>query len=382
MYMEIGGSLCVILAFSNWVKQSYFWAAIAAIAACMVKSSGLPIILCLSLLFMLEKDGRTRRVFYVAMMVILGVGIELLRWMQKANTASVNNADYIGYLIHQFHGRLSQTPDFYLILLFLVIGGWWYLLKNRDFFKRKFVLSNHDAGDIEVEKRVLLGGLLMVSAFVGFIIVVPFSGVGFYPLIRYYVWIWPVMVITLVALITCGRGRLKRENENYGHVIKLSVNVLILVLIVFFWCNKSGEYYPNYGKDITAFSIAERSMEYRSFNEMQSSLLKSAENIDDRNVYLNLFDTFYTSSPIMGYVDHYKENFKYIVTYHDNQTDLSEYPDNFALVLSNVSHGGQYMSALLYQALRAPDTYEVKLLDEYNIDGFTGSIVGISKLHQ
>ena len=84
----------------------------------------------------------------------------------------------------------------------------------------------------------------------------------------------------------------------------------------------------------------------------------------------------------MGYIDHEKENFKYIVTYHDNPADLREYPDNFALVLSNVSHGGQYMSALMHQALRAPDMYEVKILDDYNIDGFTGSIVGISKLHE
>ena len=83
----------------------------------------------------------------------------------------------------------------------------------------------------------------------------------------------------------------------------------------------------------------------------------------------------------MGYVDHHKENFKNIVTYHENQADLSKYPDNFALVLSNVSHGGQYMSALIYQALKSPDIYEVKLLNNYNVDGFTGSIVGISKIH-
>ena len=382
MYMEIGGSLCVMLAFSNWVKQNYFWAAIAAIAACLVKSLGLPIITCLSLLFMLEKGGRARRMLYVAIMAIFGVGIEWLRWMQAADKALTNNTDFVGYLIHQFHGRLSQTPDFYLILLFLAMGGWWYLVKNKDMFRRKFLLSNHGAGDIEAEKRVLLGGILMISAFVGFIVVVPLTGVEFYPLIRYYIWIWPVMVITLVTLISCASGKLKRENKSYSHAVKIFVNVLMLVMIGFFWSNKSGEYYPNYGKDITAFSIAERSMEYRSFNEMQSSLLKSAENIDDRNVYLNLFDTFYTSSPIMGYIDHRKENFKYIVTYHNNQADLSEYPDSFALVLSNVSHGGQYMSALLYQALKAPDTYEVKLLDEYNIDGFTGSIVDISKLHQ
>ena len=189
------------------------------------------------------------------------------------------------------------------------------------------------------------------------------------------------MVITLVALISCGSGGLWRENKNYGHAVKIFVNVVVLVMIGFFWCNKTGEYYPNYGKDITAFSVAERSMEYMSFNEMQSSLLRSAENIDDQDVYLNLFDTFYTSSPIMGYVDHHKENFKNIVTYHENQADLSKYPDNFALVLSNVSHGGQYMSALIYQALKSPDIYEVKLLNNYNVDGFTGSIVGISKIH-
>jgi|10_taG_2_1085330.scaffolds.fasta_scaffold03243_5 hypothetical protein len=384
MYMEIGGSLCVILAFSNWVKQNHFWAAIAAIAACLVKSSGLPIIICLSLLFMLEKDGRTKRVFYVAMMVISGVGIELLRWMQKASTASVNNTDYTGYLIHQFHGRLSQTPDFYLILLFLIIGGWWYLLKNRDTFKRKFVLGDQEDGDLDFERRVLLGGVLMISAFVGFIAVVPLSGMEFYPLTRYYIWIWPVMVITLVALILISfrNGELQQENKNGGLAVKVFVKIIIVVMIGFFWSNKSGEYYPNYGKDITAFSIAERSMEYKSFNEMQSALIKSAEGINDRNVYLNLFDTFYTSSPIMGYIDHEKENFKYIVTYHDNPADLREYPDNFALVLSNVSHGGQYMSALMHQALRAPDLYEVKILDDYNIDGFTGSIVGISKLHE
>ncbi len=38
------------------------------------------------------------------------------------------------------------------------------------------------------------------------------------------------------------------------------------------------------------------------------------------------------------------------------------------------------MSALIYQALKAPDKYEVKIFDNYNIDGFTGSIVGISKV--
>ncbi|PHS74650.1 MAG: hypothetical protein COB19_06300 [Porticoccus sp.] len=379
MYMEIGGSLCVMLTFSNWVKKNYFWSAIAAIGACVVKSFGLPIAACLAFLFMLEKGAKAKRFAYILMMVVFGVGIELLRWMQGTNMAPANNPNYTGYLIHQFHSRLAQTPDFYLILFFLIIGGWWYLLKSGGALKRKFVLGDQEVGDIDVEKRVLLGGTLMISAFVGFIGVVPLSGMGFYPLTRYYIWIWPVMVITLVALMSCRSGRLKRENEKYGHAIKISVNALMLVLIGFFWCNKSGEYYPNYGKDITAFSIAERSMEYRSFNEMQSSLLKSAENIDDRNVYLNLFDTFYTSSPMMGYIDHHKENFKYIVTYHDNQADLSEYPDNFALVLSNVSHGGQYMSALIYQALKAPDKYEVKLLDNYNVDGFTGSIVGISK---
>ncbi|WP_272992542.1 hypothetical protein [Porticoccus hydrocarbonoclasticus] len=380
MYMEIGGSLCVILAFSNWVKKNYFWSAIAAIGACIVKSFGLPVAVCLALLFMFEKGEKAKRFTYILMMVVLGAGVELLRWMQGTNMAPANNTNYIGYLIHQFHSRLTQTPDFYLILLFLIIGGWWYLLKNGSALKGKFVLEGQEVGDIETGKRVLLGGILMVSAFVGFIGVVPLSGMGFYPLTRYYIWIWPVMVITLVALISCGSGGSWRKNKKDGYAIKLFVNVVVLAMIGLFWCNKAGEYYPNYGKDITAFSIAERSMEYISFNEMQSSLLRSAENINDQDVYLNLFDTYYASSPIMGYIDDYKENFRNILTYHNNQADLSEYPDNFALVLSNISHGGQYMSALIYQALKAPDKYEVKILDNYNIDGFTGSIVGISKV--
>ncbi|WP_461515842.1 hypothetical protein [Porticoccus sp.] len=381
MYMEIGGSLCVMLAFSNWVKHNYLWASIAAIAACVVKSFGLPIIACLTLLFLLEKGDRAKRAIYIGMMVVFGIGVELLRWMQGTNMAPATHNDYISYLVNQFHSRLTQTPDLYLLLLVLLLGGTWYLLKNWNTF-RSFVSKAFDPKDVMTEQRIVLGGVLMVAAFVGFIITVPLSGMGFYPLTRYYIWIWPVMVITLVALGSCVGGGLENENKRRGYAIKALINVMAVVLIGFFWCNTSGKYYPNYGKDITAFSIAERSMEYMSFNAMQSSLLKSAEKIDDRDVYLNLFDTFYTSSSMMGYVDHPKANFKNIVTYHTKQADLSEYPDNFVLVLSNVAHGGQYMSALIYKALKAPDIYEVKLLDDYNIDGFTGSIVGISKIHK
>lgn len=376
MYMEIGGSLCVLLVYVFWVGGQYRLAAISVVAACAVKSFGLPIMLSLVLLLLVEKEGRLKKLQYAVVVILACVAIEGVRWLQGTNMSSPARGGYDSYLVNQFYNRLTQTPEMFLMILILFVAGGWFLLRNARSFAERF--AGNDVSSLRVEERMLLAGMLFVASFVGFLALVPLSGKGFYPLTRYYIWVWPVLIITSSSFLYCLLGRL--EIGKKAVVLNALIGVVSISLAMFFWANKGGKYYPHYGEDITAFSIAERSLEYKSFNKMQSSLLASAEKIEGADVYLNLFDTYYTSSPIMGYVNSAKNNFRNIVSYHQNQVDINEYPDHFYMVLSNVAHGGNYMGSIIVQALKDKESYEVALVDQYDVNGFKGSIVSVSRI--
>jgi putative Ca2+/H+ antiporter (TMEM165/GDT1 family) len=377
MYMEIGGSLFVLLAYAGWVRGQYRLASVSVVVACAVKSFGLPVMLALNLLLLLERGDRVQRLKYIIPTSLSCIAIEAVRWVQGTNMSSPAGNDYLSYFFNQFYNRLSQTPDMLFIVLVLLIGGGWFLLKNSRSFGERFMGKKGQT--LAIEERMFLAGMLIIFSFLGFIATVPLSGKGFYPLTRYYIWIWPVLIVTLCSFLYCVLGRFQ-ERKLSAPTLNAVISGVIILLALFFWVNKSGKFYPHFGEDITAFSIAERSFEYQSFSKLQSSLLASAEKIEDGDVYLNLFDTYYTSSPIMGYVKSTKPNFKNIVSYHENQADINEYPDKFFMVLSNVAHGGHYMRAILTQALKDGESYRVELLDQYDVGGFKGSIIGVTRI--
>ncbi len=377
MYMEIGGSLFVLLAYAGWVRGQYRLASVSVVVACAVKSFGLPVMLALNFLLLLEKGDRVQRLKYILPTTLSCIAIEAVRWVQGTNMSSSARGDYLSYFFNQFYSRLSQTPDMLFIILVLLVGGGWFLLKNSWSFGGRFIGKKGQT--LDVQERMFLAGMLIIFSFVSFIAIVPLSGKGFYPLTRYYMWIWPVLVVTLCSFLYCVLSRFQEKKLSVS-TLNAVISGVVFLWAIFFWVNKSGKFYPHFGEDITAFSIAERSLEYQSFNKLQSSLLATAEKIEEGDVYLNLFDTYYTSSPIMGYVKSTKPNFKNILSYHKNQTDINEYPDKFFMVLSNVAHGGHYMGAILTQALKDRESYKVELLDQYDVDGFKGSIIGVSRI--
>lgn len=378
LYMELGGSLCVFATYAYWVRRKYGPAAVAAFAACTIKSFGLPIALALIFLFLLERGDRIKRLRYVVALGISCLGVESLRWFQGTNMTPTASEDYVAYLVGQFYYRLLHTPDLLILILIILIGGSWYFFRNFGNITKGFVLGT--ANELEASQRLVLGAFFLVLFYVGFLGAVPLSGMVFYPLTRYYVWIWPVIVVGVFGLTFCF-GQNRNINAQQSHLsVRISITLIGLLLSGFFFMNRNGKFYPNYGGSITAFSIAERSMEYKSFNTMQAGLLAAAERIDEVAVYLNLFDTYYTSNPLMGYVENHKGNFRNIVTYHQKQSDINEYPDEFFLVFSNVGHGGQYMSELIERARRDPNSYRVRVIETINVDGFQGSLVEIVRL--
>lgn len=89
-----------------------------------------------------------------------------------------------------------------------------------------------------------------------FIVMAPLSGISLLPLPRYYVWVLAPMLIGLVA----GAAR---HTGVRPMMFGLASFVLMLTL------NRGGALYPDSGEKFVSFSIAERSLAYLDFYEIQ-----------------------------------------------------------------------------------------------------------------
>jgi hypothetical protein len=376
MYMELLGSLCTLTAFTAWTKGKYTTSTLAAVAACATKSFGITLVAALIILFFLDKGRKLNRLYLIIIMCISSIGFEALRWSQGTNFVTVDNQNYGAYLSGQFMSRLLKTPDLYMLIMFILIISVYYLARSTINKKKEHTRFINPLTDRN--NRILFGSFLIISIFMGFVITVPLTGKLFYPLTRYYIWIWPELVLSFFLLLKLLLTKKQHQKQKFNTRSNWIITIISISLTTFFLSNSSGRFYPQFEQGLTSFSIAERSMEYQEFNKMQKYLVHSASKMKSHNIYLNRFDTYYTASPIMGYLDKKFDNFKNIITYHKNPGDLAHYPSEFSLILSNVSHGGQYMYALIDQANK-DSAVNISVTDTYDNNGFTGLIVKFQK---
>lgn len=379
MYMELAGAASLLFAYSSWVQGFYKKACVGAILACSIKSFGLALVAALAILIMFDRGRSLRfRVILVSIMVFPGLVFEALRWLNGNNMGSkmVNGFDH--YFIHQFYARLIQTPDLLILMSLVLLGGVRYGFRNTSCWNTSLLNTKQAFDDSMVAERMLFGGVLILGSFLGFIVTVPLSGALFYPLTRYYIWIWPLVIPVLILLLFVLSSEKNQSSIKALPSSSRKTASFLVFLSIFFIANSSGKFYPGYQGGISSFSVVERSTEYEAFNKMQRYLLISASAKANAPVYLNIPDYYFTSSVLMGYLDKINVNFKNIVTSFDDSGDLAQYPDTFNLVYSNRGHGGFYMRKLVEEARRRPN-YSVDLIDSCSLDGFDGYIYRITR---
>ncbi|GEM_PF-820237 len=382
MYVELAGALFLFYSYSTWVRGNYKIACVCAVGACAIKSFGLALVLAMIILIGLDKGRSLKlRAILVSAMLMSGLGIELLRWSQGTNMINKMTNDYSSYFFNSFLPRLQTTPDLFIFLTFILYSGVFCVLTGKLSWKSDFLNTIQPIDIHNQNKRMIIGGFLIVGSFLGFIITVPLAGVVIYPLTRYYMWIWPLVIPTLFCIVFIFNQKIVNPKNILKKHSLTFISLILICFIFYFLANYNGKYYPEYQKGTLSFSSVERSTEYESFNKMQRELLYSASEIDQIPVYLNLFDYYYTSSVLMGYVDNKKENFKNIITSFDNPSDINLYPDKFILVYSNVSHGGSSMRDLRSSAIKSSQ-YNIETIYQANVDGYKGFIDKIVRINK
>ena len=108
----------------------------------------------------------------------------------------------------------------------------------------------------DLAQRIEAACLLLPVVMCGLVAAAPVSGAFLLPLPRYYVWVLAPMMIGVAAAA-------ERHAGPRPAAIALAVVALFLAL------NREGAFYPDPGKKIVSFSIAERSLAYLDFYEIQ-----------------------------------------------------------------------------------------------------------------
>lgn len=379
MYMELTGAVFLLWSYSAWVRGHYKMACFMGICACTIKSFGLALILALIILICVDRGRSLRnRLGLVVSMLVPAAAIEALRWYQGTNMATEMITDFNVYFVNSFLSRLQKTPDLYILISIVLYGTIFWLVSEKISWQAKLFDTRRNLSIFETSQRMLVGGGVIIGAFMCFIITVPLVGVNIFPVTRYYMWIWPLVLPTVFCLVFVFYDKFRHIDNKHLPFTSKYITLTLICVTTFFMVNSSGKYYPGYRAGIGAFSVAERSREYESFNKMQRYLLQSASELDDMPVYLNLFDHYFSSSVLMGYLDEEYGHFHNIVTAFKRPADLALYPDRFALVYSNRGHGGSSMSKLITQARQLPE-YRVEVINRFSLDGFSGLIYQISR---
>ena len=366
LYTEILGAALVLLTLYAWVRQKHCWAIFFVFLACADKSLGLPIAGALAVVIAIDaKLPMTMRVRYSAVLIILVGLLEYGKWtLQPMNNTTIER--HLSSLDVFFY-RLIMTPD--LIVLICIALLWVLFLFSEIGKQDKLILrelSEHtQRGERE---RVSVGLALFVCAFLMFFLMASQYVKIFIPLVRYYVWILPLLLLILMEAIQstiawASRILGKKPSVRAYLVARNSVLIASVVLSLY---NSDGNLYPNIdGK--RKFSIAERSLEYLKYYDVQRYGVESVAGHDQGlPVFVTRGEYYFLSSPLMGYVPTRIKDLRLILQPPYDAARLRDYPSDFMLLdsFSNSFHGQTSLMTILREA-RGNNRYEVMTVDSH-----------------
>jgi hypothetical protein len=366
LYTEILGAALVLLTLYAWVRQKYCWAIFLVFLACVDKSLGLPIAGALAVVIAIDANlPMTMRARYLVMLIIpvglLEYGKMMLHPMDSATIERHLSSLYVLYY------RLTMTPD---LLVLICIALLWVLFLINEIDKRDKTilreLSKHtQRGERE---RVSVGLALFLCAFLMFFLMASHYVKMFIPLVRYYVWILPLLLLILIEAIQstiawASRILCKKPSVRFNLVAS---NTVLIASVVLCLNNSDGNLYPNIDGG-RKFSIAERSLEYLKYYDVQKYGVESVAYHDQGlPVFVTRGEYYFLSSPLMGYVPTRIKDLRLILRPPYDAARLRDYPSEFML-LDNFSNGfhGQTSLRSILREVRENNRYEVMVVDSH-----------------
>jgi len=280
--------------------------------------------------------------------------------------------------------KLSVIPDLHALVSFYLVIPLILILKIKRSAPTDQNFISHISSKISGEglERLSVLFFLIPLMFMGFIVATPLSGKFFIPLIRYYLWVTPLMYIGMIFYLKTHISSYF-INKNTGTIVSSLTTFIITVgLSVFFSLNRFGNYYPSLYENKKSFSAVERSFEYLDLFYIQKDSVKSIEALSDEiPIFVTLGEYYYLSSPTMGYTT---KNIKNLYLVYENllQTaSLRDYPNVFILLDSETNnlHGQKQVDNLLDEAQSNPQYSVTELVNHHNLN-YSSSIYRISRL--
>lgn len=381
LYMEIAGAALVLSSILAWASRYLISAVVLAACACMVKSFGVVLMTSLAFLFLFDdRCSKSKRIFMAFVSVLIMTGIELIK-MGSTSGYSFDRSNYFVYFLSVFM-NLNFLPDLKILVFFaLIMPGMIYMTRSA-VTKENIIEAFSAQISGNTTQRLLVLVYLIPFVFIGFIATVPLSGMGFIPLLRYYIWILPLMFIgTIYAFYLF----LKSTVEHHSKLGFIRIDVLLAMLVIFigsfFIVNSDGRYYPSLGKEIASFGSVERSYEFLDYYKIQrESVLSLVEFQNSLPAFVTLGEYYYLSSPLMGYVKKPVKKIHLLVNKPYNAAKLADFPDEFLLldVPNNRIHGGKIVKEILENAYDDP-RYSVFELVRHHRGPYISSIYRISR---
>ncbi len=345
LYLDMPLFTCCVLAISCWVRGR-FWPVLAwSFIACLIKDTGVVVVLALAFAVLLERHRKSlpQRLVQASLLLIIPLPKRLFLQFFLNRSGLVFDmahsdvpAMYWQYLRHNVERYLLTAPD---LLFLLVVFVFVSLL-----LCRRLVSLIRNPG--RPEARFRLASTLFCVCFIGFLyIAAPLIAGFFQPLTRHHVVVLPFL------MFLCTYALLQWTST------KTTIYVLAVVCALFA-VNRNGFMYPSipakFGND---FSITERSGEYRQMLRLQQRSIAELVALDPKvPVFYELPIHFYVDRPALGYVKSKLPN-GHCIFFEEPycRARLHDFPSRFYLLRISPWLGGRKIDFLVRAASVLPN---------------------------
>ena len=341
MYSEIPVMALGIAAVLHWARGNRWRAVVYCAIGLMVKSTIVAVAGGISLAILFERGRKGRRLLQLSALALVPLSKGLITYWWRSPITELLHLSWSEYVQQELLGRLAAAPD----LLTLVLGVPLVAsLRIRHVFVGLGTASDTADGRVARTRSMVL---LAPCIFLGSLLALPLVGPSQFILPRYTVAIIPFCLLGLLGTLADWSSRSR-------------AGAACVLILVGFSANLDGRLYP---LETGSFSVIERSMQYRAYQQVQIDGLRSlATKPDAVPAFYCRGDAYMSSDPLMGYLERPIANSMFIHSAGLEDWSLEDFPPHFYLLLSNEAHGGFRIGLLVWEA-RQTEHWDVGVLE-------------------
>ena len=363
MYLEIPVALATSGALWAALRRKWATAVVWAWFGALCKPTALVVAAVVALAALLSRadpQGRVpgvgRRIGRAALVLngplaVIAVNV----WASSKKGTNPWSFDYTAYVMDCV-ARLRTVPDALLMLGFCSLGGLLTLPRSLG------ALASHDDNPNGRKARAAALCSLLVLAWVGFVLAVPLGGA-----------VQPLLPRHVVAI----SGPLLVAGAAMGALVLPDrwIVAAAVALCAVFAFNSHGRAYP---RETRSFAVAERSLGYRSFLDVQRAAVTWTQQLPvDTTVVYPLPDHYFMHDPLLGWAAAPLRN-GHCARFESPwlHGKLADYPAGVVLLLTNPYHGGEALHRVVSQAKRSKGR-RVVWLARWSSGGYEATAVEI-----